>query len=134
MKVEKPAKMDKLTVQKLEEAFSMDCGVGEACLLANITKQTYYNWIESFPEMKERFDLLRENPVLLARTTVNRAIQENPNIAFTYLERKRRSEFSPSQKVEHTGNIGFSLNITADDEQNTMEADEQTSNSVEIPN
>ena len=132
MKVEKPVKMDNLTVKSLEEAFAMDCTIEEACLMAKITKQTYYNWIESFPKMKDRFDLLRNEPVLAARKTVVEAIKVNPGIALSYLERKKKDEFSPRQEVEHSTPKGFSLKITADDDSNTMGADEETSGGVEV--
>lgn len=78
--------------QKLEQAFALDCTVEEACFYAKISKQTYYNWIDSFPELLESFDVLRNKPILKARQTVVNSL-DNPDYAFKYLERKRRSEF-----------------------------------------
>lgn len=90
--VENPNKLDEITVKKIEEALSMDCTIKEVCLYAGISKQTFYNWTESFPELKERFDLLRETPVLKARQTVVNSLT-NPEHAFKYLERKKKKEF-----------------------------------------
>ena len=55
------------------------------------------------PELSERFTALRNKPVLAARETVNRAIQKDSEIAFRYLERKRRKEFGPHQVIEGDG-------------------------------
>lgn len=120
--VKNPTKLDDLTVKKLEEAFAMDCSIAEACLMANISKQTYFNWVESFPELKERFDQLRQSPVLLARTTVVNAVKRNPVIAMQYLERKRKSEFAP--RTELTGAEGTPLGYIYSSDLKQIEATE----------
>jgi len=95
----KYTKLEPETIKKLEEAFAMDCSITEACLFANIRTQTYYNWIKDNPDLKERFDELRENPFLVARTTINKAIAENPQYAFEYMKRKKRKEFGDNVDV-----------------------------------
>ena len=90
----KPKLDNKLVVQKLEEAFALDCSIGEACFYADIARQTYYNLIEEKPELLDKFNRLREKPVLIARQTVVKACKDNPDIALKYLERKRKDEFS----------------------------------------
>ena len=42
----------------------------------------------------ERKEILKEHTIKLARSTVVKAIESNPDIALKYLERKRKSEFS----------------------------------------
>ena len=91
--VSNPVKLDDITVKKIEEALALDCSIEETCLMANISKQTYYNWTASFPELKERFDLLRATPFLKARQTINNSLS-NPQYAFEYMKRKRKGEFS----------------------------------------
>lgn len=66
----RPSEMSEEKIKKLEEAFSLDCTIKEACFYADISHQTYYDWLERKPELVERFEALRENPVLIARTTV----------------------------------------------------------------
>lgn len=88
-------------VKKLEEVFALDGTVEEACFYADISKQTYYNWLEKNPELVDRFEALRQTPILKARKTVVRALS-NPNIAMSYLERKRKAEFSVRQEIEHS--------------------------------
>lgn len=66
----KPKLDDKETIKKLEEAFSWDCSVDEACLHADISPPTYYKLLEYKPELIKRFEALRNNPVLKARAEV----------------------------------------------------------------
>jgi len=106
-KVENPTKMDEMTVKKLEEAFAIDSTVEEACFYAGISKQTYYNWIGSFPDKKEQFDALRQRPVLLARQTAVKKLTESYSNAMDYLSRKKKDEFSPRQ--EQTGANGGAI-------------------------
>jgi len=97
-----PVKMTEEVVKKLEEVFAIDGSIPEACYYANISRQSYYNWIDSFPEYKERFDRLRQRPVLKARQTVVKAL-DNPDYAFKYLEKKRKKEFGNAIDVTTKG-------------------------------
>jgi len=99
----KYTKLEPETIKRLEEAFAMDCPIIEACLKANIRTQTYYNWIKDNPKLKERFDELRNTPYLIARTTINKAIKDNPQYAFEYMKRKKRKEFGDNQDITSDG-------------------------------
>lgn len=103
----RPSKRDETTIQKLEQAFALDATVEEACFYAKIGKSTYYNWVEEDPALLERFEALRNTPVLAARQKVISAINTDPDIAFRYLERKRKGEFAA--RTEHTGAGGKDL-------------------------
>lgn len=106
-KRKKFTKLTKETINKLEEAFAIDASIAESCFYANISTQTYYNWIKDNPELKERFDALRERPVLLARQTAVKKLSESYSNAMDYLSRKRKKEFS--QRQELTGEDGKAL-------------------------
>lgn len=110
----RPTVMNEYTIGKLEEAFAMWCTIVESCLYANINPDTYYEYLKKNPKYSERFEQLRETPVLLARQTVIKYIQwekdeetkkyiitPNPDIAMKYLERKKKDEFS--LRTETTG-------------------------------
>jgi predicted DNA-binding protein YlxM (UPF0122 family) len=95
MAINENGKYTKLTddvVNKLEQAISLDATVDEACFYANISKQTYYNWIEKNPKMGERFDQLRQKLTLKARQVVADKIDESYSNAMDYLKRKKRKE------------------------------------------
>ena len=121
MEVTNPVKLDDLTVKKLEDAFKLGCSVSEACFSADISRQTYYNWIDSFPQMKERFDSLKENPIFLARKSVVDGLQGNPELALKFLERKLKNEFSMKTESETSGSIEIKIakEISEKNETNT---------------
>ena len=100
------------TIHKLEEAFSLGSTVAEACFYADISQSLYHQWIVDEPELSERFKELRLKPVLLARRTVIRAMQEDVNTAKWYLERKCRDEFAT--RVESTGKDGGPIETFAE--------------------
>ena len=100
---QKSPKLTEDTIRKLEEAFSIDASVKEACYYADISTDTFYRWIKKYPKLSYKLERLREKPVLKARQTVVRSLG-NPDYAFKYLERKKKDEFSPRQEL--TGKDG----------------------------
>jgi hypothetical protein len=95
----RPIEFNDDVVRKLEEVFALDGTVEEACLYANISRDTYYRHIKEKPELSDRFEELRQRPVLLARQTVVKSLKD-PNHAFRYLERKRKKEFGANMEVD----------------------------------
>lgn len=101
--VGRPPVIDKDVLNKLEISYSMGCSDLEACLYANISKQTLYNYQEKHPEFKARKEMLKEKLVLKARTVIADALNnKDENTAKWYLERKRKDEFST--KIENDVN------------------------------
>lgn len=88
-------------LSKLEIAFSCGCPVTEACLVAGIARNTYYNFLKAKPEYEDRFQALRDKPVLEARKRIAEQIPEDTKTAQWYLERKRPDEFSTKAMVQH---------------------------------
>jgi hypothetical protein len=95
------------TLKKLEEAFAIGASDAEACFYADISHETLYTYQDKHPEFLERKNALKERPVLLARQTVVKSLESNPELAMKYLERKRRKEFA--QRQELTGADGKDL-------------------------
>ena len=94
-------KLTREVVKKLEEAFAIDATVEEACFYADISRETFYQWIKHNKALADRFEALRNRPVLTARTTVNNAIKTDPDMAMRYLERKKKGEFSPRIETDN---------------------------------
>jgi len=109
----RPTKLDPITVKKLEEVFAMDGSVKEACFYADISTKTYYEWLKKNPELGNRFDALRQKPVLIARQTIFKDLKDDVTTAKWYVERKRRNEFAQKTIQEHEGKI--EQNVTLDD-------------------
>jgi len=95
--------MTPAAIQKLEEAFKMDCTDGEACLNADISTSTLYNYQNENPKFVDRKRLLKNTPVFRARKTVVRGLEQNESLALKYLERKVKKEFSPKSEIAVTG-------------------------------
>lgn len=106
--VGRPTKMTSETILKLEQAFAIDATVEEACSYAEIGRNTFYEYLKKNPEFQDRIDDLRQRPILKARQTIVKAI-EDPQYAQWYLSRKRKKEFS--ERIEQTGADGTPLSV-----------------------
>lgn len=104
----RPTVMTEETIRKLEEIFALGGTDAEACFYANISKESLYAYCREHPEFTDRKEGLKDNPVLKARRTVVKAL-DDPKDAQWYLERKRKGEFSIKQELEHSGEIKQSL-------------------------
>ncbi len=92
--------INEYTLGKLREAFLFGCSDREACLYAGINPDTLYEYQKQNPKYTEQKEVLKYNPILIARKTVIQAIQKDPNLALKFLERKLREEFSLKQEVK----------------------------------
>ena len=74
-------------IRRLEDAFSLGCSDAEACCFAGVTLQLFQEHLKSDPAFKDRREILKQRPQLLARQTVFKALKEDPQIALEYLDR-----------------------------------------------
>lgn len=116
----RPSEMIPATIKKLEEAFALDASINEACFYAGISKTTYYNRLDKKPELVDRFEALRNNPVLLARKSVIDWIKEDPKLALQYLERKRKWEFST--RTESSVEQSNTITILTEEQQEALDS------------
>lgn len=106
----RPTVMTPEVIDKLEEAFAWGCTDIEACLHAGIARQTLYKYQEVHPEFIDRKEAIKNTPYLLARGAVIKAFKKDPKLALSYLERKKKDEFSLRSEV--TGADGKDLKVT----------------------
>jgi single-stranded DNA-specific DHH superfamily exonuclease len=107
----RPTLMTEKTVKILEDAFSNAATDIEACFLANISKQTLYNYQEKHPEFIDRKEALKEMVKYQAKRVVAKAINEGDKAqANWWLERKGKDEGFNS-RTELTGADGKDLKI-----------------------
>ena len=109
--VGRPTSMTPETITKLEQAFAIDASVEEACSYADISRNTFYEWLKRNPQYQDRIAELRERPVLKARQTIVKAL-DNPQHAQWYIARKRKKEFA--ERIEQTGVDGKAIQISFD--------------------
>ena len=109
-KGQKKQKQTPEVINLLEQAFSMDCTIGEACFYAGIAESTYYQWCVDDTKLSENFKRLKNKPVLKARQTVYKSLEE-PKYAFEFLKKKRPDEYGDKQTINHEGNLGIAGDI-----------------------
>lgn len=94
---------------KVKEVAALDGTVEEMAYYCGVTRQTIYNWFKEDTELFDEVERLRERPVLKARQTIAKSL-EDPKNAQWYLERKKKIEFA--QRSELTGDKGKDIEIT----------------------
>lgn len=110
----RPTKITEAVLKKLEIAFALGCTDEEACFDAGISHQTLYNYQHKHPEFIDRKQGLKNRPITIARKSVINNMKKDGKLALQYLERKKKDEFAPMSKTEHSGSIG--LGSITDDE------------------
>ena len=95
----RPTVMTKEVVAKLETAFAIDATVEEACGVADISRDAFYDYLKKNPKFSDRMATLRNEPILKARETVTRKLSESYQNAMDYLKRKRKAEFGDNSEV-----------------------------------
>ena len=116
----RPTVMTKDVLDKLEEVFALGGTDEEACLYADISKQTLYDYQKLHPEFVDRKEALKETPILLARRTAIAKLSDSYVNAMDFLSRKRKKEFSI--RTEITGEDGKELIPTVEIDKKAEEA------------
>jgi hypothetical protein len=98
----RPTVMTDVVIAKLEQAFSFGCSDREACLYACIDPKTLYRYLNENPEFRQRRDLLKETPVLLARQSVINGFKKDHWVAWEYLKSRKPDEFRDVPDVQIT--------------------------------
>jgi len=101
----RPTVMTQDTVNKLEEAFSRGLSVSNACIFANISKQTYYDYAEKTEGFIDRNQALQQKPLIKSIFIISDALEGGDlSTAKWYAERKAKDEYSLRQEL--TGKDG----------------------------
>lgn len=108
----RPTKMTDETIKKLEDWFMFWMTDSEACLYADISMATLYNYQNENPKFLEKKRLLKDNLKMHARLNLGKSIKwemkdENWDPDLTralidskwYLERKVKDEFSKRSEI-----------------------------------
>ena len=100
----RPTVFTQEVLQKLDLAYSVDSTDEEACIFANISPSSLYNYQNENPEFLERKRLLKQKPILKARINVKEALEDKDirvrlDTSKWLLERKRKDEFSTKEET-----------------------------------
>jgi len=97
----RPTLMTPKTVALLLNAFSYSFTDEEACIYANISKNTLYRYIEKNPEFWHHKELLKKKPNIKAKMNwVDKLTKWDYQASKEWLERKSKDEFSLKTEVE----------------------------------
>ena len=93
-KIGRPTKMTEECVQKLEHAFSLGCTDVEACMYADISQRTLYNYQEDCDGFLQRKEVLKSNPFMKAREVLYNALVVDADVmvANKMIDRKEGSK------------------------------------------
>jgi hypothetical protein len=102
----RPTIMTPETVKKLKEGFAQGFSVDNACIWADISKQTYYTYCEKEAGFLDLCKTLQKKPLIKSILVINKALNEGDvSTAKWYAERKAKDEFSLKTETEHSGEV-----------------------------
>lgn len=85
----RPTVIDESAVLRLETAFALGCNTKEALVFSGVSKDAYFRLLQRQPEFRDRFEQLRQTPVLMAKRNVAMAIAAGDlAVSKWYLEKK----------------------------------------------
>lgn len=131
----RPTKMNEETVKKLLDAFSYGFTDIEACVYADISRETLYAYIRKNPSFSDTKEALKNKPQIKAKMNIVWAINKwELNDSKWYLERKSRDEFSLKQEVEQKGEMTLTHKNISSEEAEAMSEYERNERRKEIIN
>lgn len=98
----RPTKKTEEVIRKIEEVAALDGSVEEMAFYAGVHVDSVYTWLKEDKEFSDRIKALRMRPILKARQTAVKKIEESYQNAMDYLKRKKKLEFGDSATVEVT--------------------------------
>lgn len=84
----------------LRISFSQGMNITEACLVAGISRDTFYKKFPINERVYNEFEHLRQNPKVLAKRIVYKSLEEGDLRAAQYLLDRTSDEFKPKQELE----------------------------------
>lgn len=101
----RPTAMTEQVITKLKEGFAQGFSVENACIWADISTATYYDYAAKNPNFSEQCKTLQKKPLIKSILVINKALNEGDvGTAKWYAERKAKDEFSLRQEL--TGENG----------------------------
>jgi hypothetical protein len=105
----RPTKMTPETIKKLEDVFMVNGSVVNACFMAGITTNTFYNYLKENPEYSDRIKALREMVALSAKRTLAQGVKEDANLALKTLKNVLPNDYN--EKTTQDVNMAGQVNV-----------------------
>lgn len=102
----RPTVMTESTIGKLKEGFAQGFSVRNACIWADISQDTYFEYCKKHPSFSDQCKTLQQKPLIKSILVINKALNEGDvGTAKWYAERKAKDEFSLKTETEHSGEV-----------------------------
>jgi len=109
-KTGRPTIMTPETIRKIKEGFAQGFSVRNACIWADISQDTYFQYCKKHPNFSEQCKSLQKKPLIKSILVINKALNEGDvSTAKWYAERKAKDEFSLRNEI--TGEDGGEIKI-----------------------
>lgn len=109
----RPSKLEPQIVELLAHAFEDGATIEEACVVAQIDRQTYYNWIKDHEDFSARMESARNWTTEVARSNLAKRIKRGDvPVSQWWLERKAKNEFSTRNELSGPEGKDLVFNIT----------------------
>ena len=95
--------MTPVVLERLREAFLIGANDKEAYGYADISHETFYNYIEKHPEFREEIEKWKAAPILRAKRKVSDEIEKDTSTAKWLLERRAKKEYGANVDVTSDG-------------------------------
>lgn len=99
----RPTKMTEATIAALRQAYLVGANDREAYGYANISHETFYNYIQKHPEFREQIIDWQNEPILKAKTMAVRGIDKDIKAAHWYLERRAKKDYGANVDLTTDG-------------------------------
>lgn len=103
-------------VRKLEEAFSIGANISQSCFYADISRDTYYRWINENPELSDRFTAFQDKVPLKAKENIARSIHAGSVGDSWRLLEKRDPDYTDKVKIDVNSNQRSRIEVDPEEE------------------
>ncbi|HRJ96859.1 MAG TPA: hypothetical protein PLL78_09245 [Fimbriimonadaceae bacterium] len=115
-KAGRPPKRTDEVDARLVKALKLGATRVDACRYAGISEDTLARWIVKYADFAEMIERTEAEVAVRMSGTVVKAGQNDPHYALKWLERRRRAEWSPTQKHELSGPDGGAIMMQFQDQ------------------
>lgn len=87
----------------LEACRNKMCNISRACEAINITRRTYYNWLDKFPKFKQQVEEVKESLNDMVESQLIKNIKKgNQKAVEFWLTNHKKDKYSNKQELEVT--------------------------------
>lgn len=115
------SKMTPEAITKFEQAFAIGATIAEACDYADVSPMSYYRWVTKNPELREKFDRMRQKLPLKSKENIARRIHGDAvlgdiGLSKWLIERQQPETYGETIKMQHGGELATNDTHPEDEE------------------